>query len=280
MILVHNNTFLHKYKKVNRGLVFSYDFGNRDSYNHSSPTIVNDLSGNGRHGTILRNGGFSTANGGGLIFNGLKNVTSGTYIQCGPSDGAFTMTGNAYTQQFMYTWTSSEVNSNSNDFLMSGNWERFEAHLLNWNNGGSLDDLGFRIIPAGINEVSIDRTNDSALDDVRYTFLTEDYSKKTTIITIVYDRTDVPNGYCKYFINGRLMYQKNYINKPFDSGDYFANLNGGNFKLKIGARNKTDNTALEGNWFFKGIIHQADFFNVALTDQEVLNNFNCYRNRF
>ena len=275
-VLTYNDKVLHNYTKVTRGVVFSYDFANRDCYPGTGDTVY-DLSGNSRNGTITNNGGYTTANRGGLIFTGDKSVATGTHINC----GTYTMPDNTYTQQFMYTWNTTLIGINSADFLMSGNWERLETHLFDFEYLGIQNKT--RIIPAGVDEDSSDRSNDSAVDLLKQSHLNEDYTKKTTLITVVYDRTLAPGGYCNIYINSKLIegtdsgYTRlyNVVNGP-----NFVDLTGAILNLKIGARNNKENSALDNRYFFNGTIYQADFFNVALTEAEVVQNFNYYRNRF
>jgi hypothetical protein len=63
---------------VSDGLVLYLDAGNPNSYNPSTPLTWRDISRNGNNGTLVNGVGYSSANGGSLVFDG-----SDDFVNCG-----------------------------------------------------------------------------------------------------------------------------------------------------------------------------------------------------
>lgn len=65
-------------KIVDDGLVLYLDAANPNSYNPSTPLIWRDISGNGNNGTLVNGVGYSSANGGSLVFDGVNDYIEQT----------------------------------------------------------------------------------------------------------------------------------------------------------------------------------------------------------
>ena len=73
---------------VESGLVLALDAGNRKSY-PTTGTTWTDLSGNGNNGTLNNGVGYNSANGGSLVFDGVNDFVSGSFIS--PLTGNYTI---------------------------------------------------------------------------------------------------------------------------------------------------------------------------------------------
>jgi hypothetical protein len=94
------------------GLILVWDAADKNSYPGSGTTIY-DVSGNGYHGTLYNGVGYSTANGGVLVFDG-----SNDYVFGGPnmSSTNYTVIGAA-----KYVSISGRVIAGANNWLL-GHW--------------------------------------------------------------------------------------------------------------------------------------------------------------
>ena len=99
-------------KIIRDGLIMHWDPADKNSYPGSGTTIY-DISGNGYHGTLYNGVGYSTANGGVLVFDG-----SNDYVQGGPN-----MTSTNYTVfgAARYVSIGGRVISSANNWLL-GHW--------------------------------------------------------------------------------------------------------------------------------------------------------------
>ena len=73
---------------VTSGLVLCLDAANRKSY-PTTGTTWTDLSGNGNNGTLNNGVGYNSANGGSLVFDGVNDFVSGSFIS--PLTGNYTI---------------------------------------------------------------------------------------------------------------------------------------------------------------------------------------------
>ena len=76
-------------KSVTDGLVLALDAANTKSYPGSGTTWT-DLSGLGNNGTLVNGAGYSSANGGSIVFDGANDYVTLNSSQLAPGTGAFT----------------------------------------------------------------------------------------------------------------------------------------------------------------------------------------------
>jgi hypothetical protein len=206
----------------------------------SGSTTWNDISSGGNNGTLINGPTYSSANGGSIVFDGLDD-----YVNLGVNlDNIFT--GSSFTVNM---WVSSSINlpSGPNGFILISNYSGDipvnAGFQLAW--GGASDTL------YAFGDGYLSRT----LDNV--TGLT---SNVWYNITFVYVRNTSGNIY----LDG--------INKTNTS---FTNtVNAPSQNLKLGVR--SDNNTFP--WYGKMVITQV--YNRALSDSEILQNYNSARARF
>lgn len=80
LIYINPYTFAAAASIVTSGLVLNLDAGDTASYPGSGTTWT-DLSGSGINGTLINGPTFDSANGGSLVFDGVNDYVSFTYVQ-------------------------------------------------------------------------------------------------------------------------------------------------------------------------------------------------------
>jgi len=99
---------------ITNGLILNLDAGNAVSYSGTGTTWT-DLSGNGNNGTLVNGTGYSSANGGTMVFDGINdyvNISDSTYLDL----------PNTTTMEF---WVNS--NQLNNNDIISHRWNCYGA---------------------------------------------------------------------------------------------------------------------------------------------------------
>jgi len=225
---------------VTDGLVLALDAADRNSY-PGSGTTWSDMSGNGNNGTLTNGPTFSSANGGAIVFDGTND-----YVLC------------------------SNISSSINQNITISSWINFTI----------FDGIGFSIIQIPVEQPTVDLTylyiyRNSFWDNGQLSFLctyiktdntiatrqhysSTNYFKSNTWYNLVamYDST----GRSKFYANGSLL-----VNTAPDA----------QFSRWV---------SVIGTPYFQYIINGLSsglqIYNKALTDSEILQNYNAQKSRF
>ena len=229
---------------VTDGLVLHLDAGNTKSYPGSGTTWF-DKSGNENNGTLANGPEFSSANGGSIVFDGSNDyVILPDLVNIRLVDVTFSFT-------FKLNNTTSD-----GDLLNKGNHST-DAPLLIWFD---------KIVGGGSN---IGRTN--------------------CISVLLYDGTNgfhwISTG--SDTININTLYVLDVVIKP-STNELLLYLNGvlsnSNIKNYNGIQNSSNNFILgaagNGGRNLSGNIYSYKSYNISLTSQEVLQNYNATKSRF
>jgi hypothetical protein len=229
---------------VTNGLVLNLDAANPRSYPQPYNGVTwFDISGNSRNGTLTNGPTYNAANGGSIVFDG-----SNDYASC-ISNNTTNLTGN-FT---LSAWI------NINTLPTNGNLQSLLCKYDNFPGAGGYD---LRIYNnSGTMQIGLVTTNGSSTGggDINYTFSTNIWYQ----IVSVYD-----GSFSNIYINGQ------YVNRVTNTINAISN-------------NKPLNIARFGEYmgglltrYFNGNISQNLIYNRALSQQEVLQNFNATRARF
>jgi hypothetical protein len=227
-------------KIITNGLVLHLDAAQRRSY-PTSGTTWTDLSGSGNTGTLINSPVFNTNNGGNFYFN----PTLQNYINCG-STANLTNIINVTATAWVY------ANSTSGSYL-------YRYYSITSNNGWTLN--------AGAGLIDSSKTV--------FTFAgREDPSQYLTIrsstefsINNWYNITGVKSANIwKIFVNGTLQGS--------------ATLGSGNVVFASNNVNIGGLAALGFGSYLGGTVASTAIYNRALSDAEVLQNYNATKSRF
>jgi len=245
MLCVNGITFnmglAHSPSIISDGLVFYLDAANRRSYSGSGLT-VNGLVG-GIGGTLINGTGFSTANNGTFIFDGTND-----YINV----------PNGFTTYFK-----------NNNYWSVDLWVK----LLNQTAGEPVlvsagPNIGYfdLFLEVGDNQIyfAAGRGSDSGYIQNQNVSNTLGYNLAARYFNIVFTKTGSTTGSVSV----------NSINMPMsNSGGGLSSMPNINEDLRIG-------TFRQSGFELHGNIGQVKIYNRALTEQEILQNFNATRFRY
>ena len=234
---------------VTDGLVLNLDAANRRSF-VSGSTVWNDLSGRGNTGTLTNGPTYSSANGGSIVFDGTNDYVI-TSLNATPSL-------NITSQITLDTWIKplALANGTHGDGLISkgvssdGNAAVYELILLPT---GASNFPYFRIFIGSSSYV---------------------YSTSNILIPI----NSISNITCTY--NGAIM--RIFVNGVQSgvgtsiSGSIQANTE----QLTIGVRYGQKDLPGISDSFYNGNIYSSKIYNRALSDIEILQNYNALKNRY
>lgn len=227
---------------VTNGLVLNLDAGNMLSYAGTGTTWT-DLSVNGNHATLVNGVGYSSVNGGSMVFDGVNDyaVTTnniGLISNQSRSIDVWFKLNNSTSRHVLCSWGSYSGNSffnlEVNQLLGIGTNFPFFAGFNN-------DSYVAQTIPVG----------------------------EWTNITLTYNGGSInsSNG-INFYINGILK------SSLFPNWSANTSLNTTNSKLYIGYEGAASRNPMNGN------ISNAKIYNKALSESEVLQNFNATKSRF
>jgi hypothetical protein len=232
---------------ITNGLVLSLDAANRKSYPGSGTTWL-DLSGNNNSGNLTNGPTFSSANGGGIVFDGTDDYII-TPLNVTP-------TLNITSQITLETWllSTSLANSSHGDGIMSkGLSSDFNSGVYEtaFTQGSGVNAPFFRI--------------------------------RIGAITPTYNPTNIPINLNQIYhvvstYNGSIM--RIYIN-GVESGTGLStsgNIETNTQQLTIGVRYIHRGGGTDS--FFSGNIYSNKIYNRALSPDEVLQNYNATKTRF
>jgi hypothetical protein len=224
------------------GLVLCLDAGNRKSY-AGSGTAWNDLSGNGNSGTLTNGPTFTSAFGGGILFDGVDDVVNGTIA-------GTTFTGNFTQCAWIYKTTANTI---WNGVFTNSSPQTNNTYLMTFGNGS---------VAAPYNSVGVNQVGASEsgvfLDVGAHT-------NQWLYITITKSSTTL-NIYC--FKGGTLLQNSGTIS--WNSGN-FATTN--NYQLGR-------HWAGSGIALLAGTISNIQVYSRALSVSEVTQNYNAAKARF
>jgi len=226
---------------VTNGLVLALDAANTKSY-PGSGTTWRDLSGNRNSGSLINGPTFNSANGGGIVFDGVDDYTiinSGSAV-LNPTTA---ITVASFFNMTSFTANYAPIVFKQNNY--AGLYEQYSIYFIN-------TQIGFVI-------TGIDRQQKIVSSSINYT--NQNVYATATCDTV----TDE----LKLYINGNLI-QTNVFTSTFDTADTPINI-GGTGVLKFGA-------TFTG--WANGRIYNTNIYNRALSASEVEQNYNALKGRF
>jgi hypothetical protein len=232
---------------VENGLVLYLDAANRRSY-PGSGTAWNDLSGNGKTGTLTNGPTFSGDNGGSISFDRVNDhvILSNSYTSLSLP------TGSSPRTLMMWFKTGTTFTAGS-----------IYEHILHYGTNTTNQAYGIALYKIdGVFYIS----NHTWGGNSYFT----NYSVSTNTIyfvAVTYNDSSTPRN--TFFVNGTIG------TTGFSQGkteDYTINT-GTTWQLYLGAR-------INPAEYFGGSIYSAYIYNRALTAQEILQNYNATRSRF
>ena len=229
-------------KIISNGLLLNYDIAQLRSY-PTTGTIITDLSGNNKNGTLINGISFNSLNGGNFLFDGVND-----YVDLGVStvvnllNGAMASTFSIWINNNLLPATGIE-NYQSIGCLIQNNT------LINCCFFGSNISIGGR-----------SRIQDS------YQVARTPYGS-TNLWVNISGILDYTNDLIKIYINGILVKTQS--------------VNFGSNTIVKGVPTVPDAIgSIQNTQFFNGKIGQFSLYNKELTSTEVLQNFNANRSRY
>lgn len=232
---------------IDNGLVLYLDAANTRSY-PTTGTTWDDLSKSSLNGTLTNGPTFNSSNGGNIVFDGINDYvdygTTGEDLVRGGT--TLTMSVACYCTGFSnpsggFSWAPL---TSIDKYQLGNNFRKFTLYLAN--SSGTQSVIGEFFNGAG-GTISVSNTR-----TVLNTYL---------VLTVTINPTNT-----KLFVNGNLVDTK---------GGITLNSNPQTSEFTIGSR---VNTGYDG--YFKGNMFNFLFYNRALTDNEVLQNYNAIKSRF
>jgi hypothetical protein len=240
-------SFNYSPKIVTNGLVLYLDAANTKSY-VSGSTTWNDLSRGGNNGTLVNGPTFNSANGGGVVFDGVNE-----YTDCGFISQTI-LSNNQFTFNYWIKMTGGIARG---DFF----------NIKNFNT--PQDDIGF----------FIDTNNKLyAYFNVQGTITNNGVGfGYASVSTTTFTRNTIYNICVQKDASQKIVM---YVNGTLDNNTYSTVTNTANVastQLWIGSNRSNLTTPTLS---FPGTIYQASIYNRALSAQEILQNYNATKTRF
>jgi hypothetical protein len=231
---------------VNTGLLFYIDGSSKASYPGTGTTVF-DLSGNSRNGTMTNGVGFSSDASGCFTFDGTNDYINFPYALT-------TSTTNEHTLSVWFNWDGAGGGSDGRRFLI-------ESYRT--------DNVGtpwqFSLwVQSSAQAASVPRMQLSSSPYQNLVANTTISSNNWYNITVVYNRNDL------YGV-------KVYVNGVLDGQGVTVNNNTNYDGFNVGSYRGTSGVA--DNRWFSGKISEMKIYNRALTQSEILQNFNYSRIR-
>jgi hypothetical protein len=243
---------------VTNGLVLALDAGNTLSYTSGS-TTWKDLSGNNNSGSLVNGPGFSNDNAGSITFDGVND-----YVNCG-NEPSLQITGSITTETWVYLTSltnsldlnllgkySNSGGSNNQGWLLfksTGNYQSFGPG----NTGPSSNEFSWLATSNGNFSGALIGTGEQVLANTWYH------------VVGVFKSS---NNSMQIYVNGVL---KRSVTR---TGQTFGVLLNANRNVCIGST-PDDNTR-----YVQGRIPLSMVYNRALSDAEILQNYNATKGRF
>ena len=233
---------------ITNGLVLALDAADKNSY-LGSGTSWYDLSGNGYNGTLINGSTFSNSYRGGIVFDGTDD-----YAPTGVSSTTITPT-NSWTVSMWCSLNSYPVVSGTNK----------EGILYGYAYYGGLGIYAISVSTGNVGVYGFFRSDTASVVIGPYTWTTN----TPTMFTLVH----ISGTGCRFFVNGSFLNSSsttggswpNYMPNPFNLIFSYAGVYGGGTQTYI----NYPITAYSSNVYTK-----------ALTDTEVLQNYNATKSRF
>ena len=257
-------------KIVTNGLVLHLDAAQRRSYSGSG-TVWTDLSGNGNNGTLTNGPTFNSANGGSIQFDGSNDhVNMGDIL-----NNVFAGTNPKYSFNVWVMFNTLAVNTNYSIFNKNGDGSFAENQRL-------LAFLVRNVTASSYNGFQVEIITFFDINTANYRGVrTLNANLKTNTlynIQLTFDSTVNTNDgldRVKIYINGQL--QSTTIS--FSVGTLTNTFQNSTARLALGAAIGTNPTNIPNN-LLNGTIYNASIYNRALSDAEVLQNYNATKARF
>lgn len=238
---------------VTRGLVLCLDGANVYSY-PSTGTIWSDLTTNRNNFTLINGPTYDSANGGSLLFDGINDYANVTY-------NPTLSVRNAHTLESWFYATGRGTNSifdGSGHLMRAGQIEDSQFQLNYIYDFGAIGYLWFRSFngnpyPSAGSFNFIGSPNNVAMPN------------KWNLATVTRNGSLV-----KIYVNGVLV--TTVTNASISSNPSWITYLGGSLTLGRSTGNNLIN--------YKGKIAITRIYNIALSDSEVLQNFNAHKSRF
>jgi hypothetical protein len=232
--------YFHSPRIVTNGLVLYLDAGNRKSY-PGAGTVWRDLSGNGNNGTLTNGPTFNSANGGGIVFDGVNDyVRIPNAINFIPSQN-ITILGWQYLVKRDSTFIMCSDGLGNNEILIYNGWDSLISRKIG---------VAFNA-PTGTSSWLLSNTEPS-LNTWMYIAVTRE---SNTVSLYINGQLETVNTQAGLIIPGNTA--PLLIGVDVDSGDEGS----------------------LGNWF-NGNIPQILIYNRALSTTEILQNFNATKGRY
>lgn len=231
---------------VTSSLLVNLDAGNVVSYSGTG-TVWNDLSGNGNHFTLYNGVGYSSDNGGCLVFDGTNDYASST----------------STLNLSSYDYVVVEVFYKSNTTTVAMLFE----HTPDWNSNSG--GFGMATNSNGGSSVSNCNHTNHNTETARNYLVTDNTTWNNNVN--IYGKISDSTGRLTY-VNGGLTSFSN--NGGYDTGT--TTLPGGSFTnatFYIGSRGGS-------SIFFNGRVSSIKIYGFKINASQVQQNFNVYRSRF
>jgi hypothetical protein len=227
---------------VTNGLILNLDAGNTLSYSGSG-TTWSDLSGGGNDGTLINGAGYTSNYSGGITFDGVNDyVGLGQTLKLNDSDITYDLWFKVNSNIDVYNSVFAQADVNLSNYIVLGK-----------NRSGSNDGkfyVGFQ----GHSVIdTLPGADLASLSIVNYQVVIKKISSVYNI---------------KIYRNGTLTAQGNTSISSYNMNTW------SNYNVRIGS------TTSFYPELFLGNIHTVRMYNIALTDTDVLQNFNALKTRY
>jgi hypothetical protein len=224
------------------GLVFCLDASNTKSYPGSGTTWT-DISRNGNTGTLTNGPTYSSANGGSIVFDGTND-----YVAYTNNNGFGTVSAAPVATLGIWAYIERKAGGGTQYQQLAGfrNDSNYDFFFLLLDSSGATVNTEARLRTAtSYYDINVEYTNFNSWCYITFVANT--------------NRSDL-------YINSVLAGSNTSVAGNFGS-------NSGNFRI-----GQSPNPA--GDWKTKGRISQVHFYNIALTANQVLQNYNATKKRF
>jgi len=232
---------------VQSGLVLYLDAANTKSY-PTTGTAWRDLSRSGNNGTLINGPTFNSSNGGSIVFDGVNDK-----IECLSNN--ITNITTTFTLSIWYNPNALPTNNTLQSLIC-----KYDNTILGFNNGGY--DLRLRN-DNGTQKIGLvtNSTSNAGGGDINHTLVVNNWYN----IIGVYD-----GSFSKIYVNNTFINQISNIVTPTSN----------NKPLTIGAFGYY--TPINGDLgrYVNGRISQTSIYNRALSQQEILQNYNATKSRY
>ena len=232
---------------VSEGLVLCLDAANRDSY-PGTGTAWTDLSGNGNNGTLTNGPTFNSANGGGIVFDGIND-----FILLSPMSG--------FSSFSLIVWFYPTVVQNYNNVLDMNYNSLLNSNMGNYGPRLEMNNIGNL---AWVYSANSNNNNFYAQD-----VLSSGLQPNIWICASITYNGSTNNSVTYYNGNNTGLSR---TNAGTGGGGYIGSFNTPRIGLGFGSYSMPR--------YFNGRISNVFIYNRELTAKEILQNYNATRARY